>query len=36
MFKWLPDPKIGWRDVSIGALATAALFEIGMTVSSGR
>jgi membrane protein len=29
MFKWLPDAKIGWRDVWIGAIATAALFEIG-------
>jgi membrane protein len=29
MFKWLPDAEIGWRDVWIGAAATAALFEIG-------
>ena len=29
MFKWLPDTKIRWRDVWIGAIATAALFEIG-------
>jgi membrane protein len=29
MFKWLPDAKVAWRDVWIGALATAALFEIG-------
>ena len=29
MFKWLPDARIGWRDVWIGAIATAALFEIG-------
>ncbi len=29
MFKWLPDIDIGWRDVLPGAIATAALFEIG-------
>jgi membrane protein len=29
MFKWLPDAQIGWRDVWIGAIVTAALFEIG-------
>jgi len=29
MFKWLPDAKIQWRDVWLGAIATAALFEIG-------
>jgi membrane protein len=29
MFKWLPDAKVAWRDVWIGAIATAALFEIG-------
>jgi membrane protein len=29
MFKWLPDAKIAWRDVWIGAVATAALFELG-------
>jgi membrane protein len=29
MFKWLPDAKIQWRDVWIGAIGTAALFEIG-------
>lgn len=29
MFKWLPDAKIAWRDVWIGAVLTAALFEIG-------
>jgi membrane protein len=28
-FKWLPDATITWRDVWIGALATAALFEVG-------
>jgi membrane protein len=29
MFKWLPDADIRWRDVWIGAFATAGLFEIG-------
>ena len=29
MFKWLPDVQIKWRDVWVGAVATAALFEIG-------
>ena len=29
MFKWLPDTDIAWSDVWLGALATAALFEIG-------
>jgi len=29
MFKWLPDAKVEWRDVWIGAVATAVLFEIG-------
>jgi membrane protein len=29
MFKWLPDANITWRDVWIGAVATAVLFEIG-------
>lgn len=29
MLKWLPDAKIAWRDVWIGAVLTAALFEIG-------
>lgn len=29
MFKWLPDAKIDWRDVWLGALLTAALFELG-------
>ena len=28
MFKWLPDAPIAWRDVWIGAVATAALFEV--------
>lgn len=29
MFKWLPDAAIDWYDVWLGAVLTAALFEIG-------
>jgi membrane protein len=29
MFKVLPDAKIGWKDVAVGALVTALLFTIG-------
>ena len=29
MFKVLPDAKVGWRDVWVGAVATALLFVIG-------
>jgi membrane protein len=29
MFKYLPDVKIGWRDVMLGAVVTAVLFTIG-------
>ena len=29
IFKFLPDVKIQWRDVSIGAVMTAILFGIG-------
>ena len=29
MFKWLPDADVKWRDVWVGAIGTAALFEIG-------
>jgi membrane protein len=29
MFKWLPDAKVRWRDVWLGAAVTAILFELG-------
>jgi membrane protein len=29
MFKWTPDAAVHWRDVWLGAVMTAALFEIG-------
>lgn len=29
MYKFLPDVKIGWRDVWIGAVVTALLFTVG-------
>jgi membrane protein len=29
MFKWLPDAKVEWRDVWLGGVGTAGLFEIG-------
>ena len=29
MFKWMPDTKIEWRDVWVGAAATALLFNAG-------
>jgi membrane protein len=29
MFKWLPDAEVHWRDVWLGAILTALLFEIG-------
>jgi membrane protein len=29
MFKWMPDAKIAWRDVWLGAAVTACLFEVG-------
>jgi membrane protein len=32
MFKFLPDVKITWNDVGIGAIITALLFTIGKTV----
>ncbi|RYD24177.1 MAG: YihY/virulence factor BrkB family protein [Verrucomicrobiaceae bacterium] len=31
IFKVMPDVKVGWRDVWIGAIITAVLFEIGKT-----
>jgi len=32
MFRWLPDAAIRWRDVWLGAVLTALLFEIGKLV----
>jgi membrane protein len=29
MFKWLPDADVTWRDVWLGAVFTALLFEVG-------
>jgi membrane protein len=29
IFKWMPDAKVQWRDVGIGAVVTALLFTIG-------
>ena len=29
MFKWLPDAAVDWHDVWLGAIVTAALFELG-------
>ena len=29
MFKWLPDARIAWADVWLGAVLTAGLFELG-------
>jgi len=29
LYKWLPNVRIAWRDVWIGALATAVLFSVG-------
>jgi membrane protein len=29
MFKWLPEARLAWRDVWIGAAVTAALFSVG-------
>jgi membrane protein len=29
VFKYLPNVKIGWRDVWVGALVTSALFHVG-------
>jgi len=32
IFRFLPDAKVGWRDVWVGAIATALLFTIGRTL----
>jgi membrane protein len=32
MFKWLPDTRVAWRDVWLGAAVTALLFEAGKSV----
>ena len=32
LFKWMPDAEVAWRDVALGAVGTAALFEIGRFV----
>lgn len=32
IFKWLPDAKVAWKDVILGAVATAVLFVIGKTL----
>ncbi len=32
MYRYLPDARIGWRDVGAGALASALLFVLGKTV----
>lgn len=32
IFRWLPDAEVAWRDVWIGAAATALLFTIGKSV----
>jgi len=29
MFKWLPDARVAWADVWLGAVLTAGLFELG-------
>src|SRR5439155_26677105 len=29
VFRFLPDVKIGWRDVFLGAFVTAVLFKVG-------
>ncbi len=31
IFKWMPRARIAWRDVLLGALVTAGLFELGRT-----
>jgi membrane protein len=32
MFRFLPDARIGWRDVRAGAIGTALMFVLGRTV----
>ena len=32
MYKLLPDARIGWHDVRVGAVATALLFVLGKSV----
>jgi membrane protein len=32
IFKWIPNVRIGWRDVWLGAIATSLLFTIGKWV----
>src|SRR5205814_2260143 len=29
IYRYLPDVRLGWRDVSLGALVTAVLFKLG-------
>lgn len=32
IFKWMPRARVAWRDVLLGALVTAGMFELGRTV----
>ena len=32
IFKFVPDVPVAWRDVAIGAVATAVLFQIGKAI----
>jgi membrane protein len=32
IYKWLPQVRLSWRDVTVGALLTALLFTLGKTV----
>lgn len=34
IFKWMPRARVAWRDVVLGALVTAGLFELGRRVIS--
>ena len=34
IFRFLPDVKIGWRDVAFGSLVTAVLFKAGQYLQS--